>query len=563
LFISSCAFSVQGTPTGVATHTAKVNGVVFSNVSGETSYWVEYGQTDAYGSETQHASLTIDDEDGHPVSVQLSGLASSTSYNYRLCAKDSQAGAGTGCSANDTLTTWPFKITVDKGLYPAFDPAIHDYVTRCGGEPVTVEVSAPNSTTVGVDGEDGRGGQFSRQVDLETGQAFTIETTIGFARDTYHVRCLPSDFPEWSFTRSGQPTLAYTLATPSISLTGTSRYMAFFDAHGVPVWWYRAANPPTDARLLTDNTLAFSSAAGGFAAGPGSDYQFRRLDGTLVRTVSTVGWFTDDHDLVTLGNGNYLLETYKPRDHVDLSAFGGPADATVVDGELQEIEPDGDLVWSWNSKDHIALAETGRWWSSVTSAPVTLSDGRTAYDHVHMNSVDVNGNGIVLSFRHTDAIYRINRGDGSIQWKLGGTTTPQSLDIAGESSTAPLGGQHDARVLSDGSISIHDNGTGLGRAPRVVRYLVDASAGTATRVGVLSDSDVPVSFCCGSARRLASGGWLVNWGGQPVVSEYAPGGARVSKLIFTDRFSYRAIPIEAGRLSAATLRQGMNTMFPR
>ena len=48
--------------------------------------------------------------------------------------------------------------------------------------------------------------------------------------------------------------------------------------------------------------------------------------------------------------------------HVDTSAYGGSSDATVDNAELQEVSPGGQLVWDWKSQDHIALAETGRWW---------------------------------------------------------------------------------------------------------------------------------------------------------------------------------------------------------
>ena len=53
--------------------------------------------------------------------------------------------------------------------------------------------------------------------------------------------------------------------------------------------------------------------------------------------VKAVGGPIDSHDIQHLPNGDFLVLTYKPRDHVDLSSFGGPADATVVDAEIQEI----------------------------------------------------------------------------------------------------------------------------------------------------------------------------------------------------------------------------------
>ena len=271
---------------------------------------------------------------------------------------------------------------------------------------------------------------------------------------------------------------------------------------------------------------------------------------------------TDFHELQELSNGNYLVVGYKPRDHVDLSAYGKSSDATVLDAEIQEVTPQGALVWSWNAKDHLALDETGRWWSSLVQAQ--LPDGRRVYDPVHINAVEPDGDGLLVSMRHTDSIYRISRVDGHVEWKLGGTDTPQSLDIVGDrAAPATLGGQHDVRRLADGSVSVFDNGTGLGRPPRAARYLVNASENTATLIESLADSEIPTSSCCGGARKLDSNGWLVAWGGQPLFAEYGAGGSRVSKLQIPGASTYRAIPAPTTRITAAQLRAAMDSMFPR
>ena len=58
-----------------------------------------------------------------------------------------------------------------------------------------------------------------------------------------------------------------------------------------------------------------------------------------------------------------------------------------------------------------------------------------------------------------------------------------------------------------------DNRTGLDDAtPRAVRYRIDQAAGTATLLQSISDPDVPVSYCCGSARLLPNQDWLIDWG---------------------------------------------------
>jgi hypothetical protein len=535
------------TPAGdIGTSGAQLHGVVVDTTDASPAYWFAYGRSTTYGSETPHRTITVAGRQAYRVSARVSGLDAGTAYHYRLCAAD--PGQGPACSADRTFTTHgPLRITAQPDLFPAFAASVSDYVTRCDANPVAFTVDAPPGTAVRVGDDSPRSGHFEGEVSLTPGQATVIRTATATKHRTYHVRCLPADFPRWTFSRTGRPsTVAFTITTPTASFTGPgTHYAAIFDAHGVPVWWFRDPNVPFDAKLLADDTVAYGSY-------PSGSYAIRRLDGTLVRTVHAVGIPTDSHELQTLPNGDDLVVAYRPRAHVDLTAFGGPADSTVLDAVIQEVARDGSLVWSWSSKAHISLAETGRWW------PTVLTNG-SPYDLVHINAVDVDGGGLLVSFRHLDAVYRIARSDGRILWKVGGTATPQSLTVSGDTQRRPLGGQHDVRRLPDGTISVHDNGTGLNRHPRALRFRVDASARKAKLVEALRDPNVPSSLCCGSARRLTDGHWLVDWGGTPRISEYAPGGLRVSTLALASGFSYRAVPVAPGRLSITQLRRGMNS----
>ena len=118
----------------------------------------------------------------------------------------------------------------------------------------------------------------------------------------------------------------------------------------------------------------------------------------------------------------------------------------------------------------------------------------------------------------------------------------------------PLGAQHDVRYLGDGVISIYDNGTDLGRAPRAIRYRIDG--GSASLIDELTEPLAPDSRCCGSAR-YSKGRWLVSWGGEPLVSEFGRNGRRTFKLELGDgAFSYRALGVRG--LGRRELRAGMN-----
>jgi len=442
------------------------------------------------------------------------------------------------------------------GLSPAFDPSVPDYTVKCTGSPLEVGGRLAQGSTISVDGGGTQTGAFTASVPLAENQEFSFSLSDGTATGDYHVRCLPADFPAWEYEGLRPADHQFYAVDPAIG-AGGSGYVIVFDAHGVPVWWQGSNPGPIDAKFISEagepTRITWWGQFGG-----ADGYQIRELDGTVVRTVSAVEGSTDIHELQPEPNGDYLVTSYQPREHVDLTAFGGGADDTVIDAEVQEINPAGEAVWTWNSASHIGLAETGRWW------PTALKGNPR--DIVHMNAVEpVGDDAILISLRHTDAVYKIDKATGNVIWKLGGTWTPKSLTVANDPQGAyPLGGQHDVRLQPDGTITIHDNNTNLPSPPRVVRYEIDEATHTATLVEQVTDPEAPGSFCCGSARRSADGSWLMSWGGRSLVTEFNPAGERTFRLGFGGvAFSYRAVAAPDGSLNAAALRAGMDSMHPR
>jgi hypothetical protein len=445
-------------------------------------------------------------------------------------------------------------------LFPKYGPYVHDYVVRCDDVPVTVKAHVAEPWRMSIAGGAARAGDFSRSVPLRAGTAFTISVRNagGGTPSRYHVRCLPSDFPTYTFTRDAAVSPDYFAADTGFAPVA-NRYAIVFDSHGVPVWWYRA--PVVGPSVLPSGDVLWF-----LSNGQSSRYEIRDLDGGLVRTVNTAqGGSVNPHDLQVLGNGDYLIGAHTRQRHVDLSGYGGPRDADVRSAELQEVSGGGKLLWDWRSENHISFADTARWWPWVIKH--RTSDGY--YDPAHWNSIEPRGTSVIASFRHLDAVYRIRKSNGSIAWKLGGTTTPQSLQVLGDPRAYTFGGQHDARLVPGGTLSVFDNRTGLNDpAPRAVRYRIDQAAGTATLVQQISDPDIAASYRCGSARLLADQDWLIDWGqnsrqGAGSIGGYAPDGERTFLLTFDSTFSYRAQPVPAGVLTAQDLRDGMDAMAAR
>ncbi len=445
-------------------------------------------------------------------------------------------------------------VSTTPALFPDFAPQISDYVTRCVGDPIEMIVVAPLGTHVAIDGGPPRSGTYTTAVPLQAGQGFSFTYSTGRASSTHHVRCLPPDFPQWHIQR-------FAPAGQEFYVVASGDYVFALDGTGVPLWWHHDTGVPSDAKVFDDGTVAWASGR----ATPNARYVIRGLDGGLIREMRTVGTPTDGHDLQLLPNGNYMMMSYRERPGtVDLSGYGGPADSRVLDAELQEVTPAGTIAWEWNSRPHIALDETGHWFKDFL---FPMSAPKGPFDIVHINSVDVDADSVLVSMRNTDAIYKIDRASGEILWKLGGTPTPTRLSVVGDPhGTYPLGAQHDARRLADGTVTVFDNAQPLGRPPRAVRFRIDEQARTATYLEAISDPDVSEAVCCGSAHRTEAGGWLVGWGGGPKMNpivEYAADGRPTFTLTITSGFSYRVHPVAPGRLDRTALRTGMDAQHPR
>jgi len=289
-------------------------------------------------------------------------------------------------------------------------------------------------------------------------------------------RPVPDVLFQYEYSNTGFTGQGYFLATP-IKLNSFPQdpdYMrpfpVVFDNDGY-IHWY--AKPNTGSCL--DFKYYESADIYSLTYVKNGNPSFLILDNTLnpIDTLNVVDHWHDLHDIQLMDNGNWMLGTAF-FDTMDLSAYtfdGTQGDvSTAAKGfGFQEFDASGTLINEWNSNDYILPTETYDYWG-YSSDP---------FDYCHGNAIeeDVDGN-ILMSFRHLNAIYKVDRITGNVIWKLGGN----SSDFVFTNDNG-FSGQHDIRRTSDGYYSLFDNGNmGVPQVSRGVAYSLDTISWTATLV---------------------------------------------------------------------------------
>lgn len=250
------------------------------------------------------------------------------------------------------------------------------------------------------------------------------------------------------------------------------------------------------------------------------------------RRIAAVGKDVDLHECQLTSRGTMLAMKYEPV-RADLRSVGGKRRDKTVDAIVQEIDvATGKTLFEWSSLDHVGLKESyepikkrylGNW------------------DYFHINSVteDTDGN-LLVSARHTWAVYKIDRKTGKVIWRLGGKRS----DFPIRDDKMKFAWQHDARAAGENTIRIFDNDAGSEKVrdhSQVVTIELDPRANRARLVSVLEHPKGISAGTQGNAQALPNGNTFVGWGSQGYFSEFD----REGNLVFDGEVtqhsdSYRA-----------------------
>jgi hypothetical protein len=258
----------------------------------------------------------------------------------------------------------------------------------------------------------------------------------------------------------------------------------------------------------------------------------------LIKIVRAGNGLTGDiHEFKLLPGGRALFTIYR-KVPADLGELGGPSEGFVLEGVVQEISvATGRVIFEWHSLPEVSLAE------SYLPVPEKEGTSKDPYDYFHVNSADLDTDGnILVSARHTSAIYKINRRTGKIIWRLGGKKSNFTFGPG-----AKFSWQHDAHRRPDGTITLFDNaaqGPTKGVQSKALRLRVDLRTRRATLVRAYRHRPSLLSPSQGNAQFLPNGHVFVGWGQNAYFTEYSAAG----RVLFDASFGDAAPNIDSYRV---------------
>jgi hypothetical protein len=252
----------------------------------------------------------------------------------------------------------------------------------------------------------------------------------------------------------------------------------------------------------------------------GTDYIYNDHFQRIATVNAGNGLSADGHEFLITPWDTALILAYTTAT-ANLSSIGGPANQTIINGVVQEIDiATGQVLFQWNSEDHVPFSQ------SEQPLPASAS---TRWDWFHVNAVKVDTDGnLLIDARDTWTTYKVSRATGKIIWQLGGKNSsfkPQAapgptLDKAGEL----FAWQHDPQALGDNTYTFFDNEAGTTTElvySRAITVRLDEQNHTATLIKSDNQPEGLSAPSQGNAQTTDRGNLVVGWGSLPYFSDSA------------------------------------------
>ncbi len=288
------------------------------------------------------------------------------------------------------------------------------------------------------------------------------------------------------------------------------------------------------------------------------------IDNTSYKQIGRVhagnGYKADLHDFHITSQGTAVLTVFNPI-ACNLSAVGGPAGGDVTDSVFEEIDLRTGLVRrEWHSLDHVPLSDS-------YSAPEG-SSAEWPYDYFHINSVDQQpGSMTLISARNTWGLYELSTITGQVALRIGGKHNEVK-----QLNGAATAFQHDATALSNGTITVFDNGAvpKVHSQSRAIVVSLEPKSKTDTLLARYEHPSPALSAGSqGDVQTLSNGDLFVGWGAQPYFSEFAPNGQLLYDAHMRGsyqsyrayRFPWNGTPGGRPAIAATSSKQGPVTVY--
>jgi hypothetical protein len=265
------------------------------------------------------------------------------------------------------------------------------------------------------------------------------------------------------------------------------------------------------------------------------------------------GYNADLHEFTITPQGDALITAYAPV-KANLSSVGGSRHGTLLDSIIQKIDiATGKVLWEWHASRHVPV-----------SATYEGKPGTTPYDYFHVNSIQqLPGGKLLISSRHTWAVYEIDMRTGRIAFTLGGKHSSFKMG-----SGTNFEWQHNAHLQPDGTLTVFDNASGgptaNERTSRALRIRLDFKKHRASLISAFTNRPPVLAVSQGNMQLLPDGNMFVGWGAEPYLSEFDRSGRQLFSLHFLSplesyrgfRFPWWGQPVTPPSIALAPTGQG-------
>ena len=398
-------------------------------------------------------------------------------------------------------------------LYPEFNPDIKDYYIT--------SLNTLKDFQIHLEGFESYKTIFINNVKV-TNQITNIKLNIGEdiiikynsldgEEIKYTIHYLPEDLPKMNLITKNNPSNGYIL----ISLfqlmqyePSNFSYLAILNNDGFPVFYKRTTyeaifNFKSFQNSNNQKRYSFNT-ANNIGKAIVLDENFNEINQLNLLPHNNHGNLpTDNHDFIYLNDNHYIIPTYYTRENVDMTTYGGSNSVNLTEFLFQEIL-NNEVVFEWDTANHPELL-------SATD-PIYYNQYATApkVDYFHFNSIAIDpiDHNFIISARHTNQIYKIDRTNGNIIWRFGGNNDDFNL-----TGNQIISHPHHATILNNGHLLLFDNGvTKNPQESRIVEFELNESNLTANLVYEYKETG-RYSDIMGSAQKLQNGNYFIGWGG--------------------------------------------------